>query len=180
MTPPPRGKFIFILEDIPMPANLMEYLTLALCLGIPTLVGAASGFATSQSVNTWYATLKKPSFTPPNEVFAPVWTALYILMGISLYMIWRSPESPARNLALLAFGVQLALNFAWSFVFFYFRRITLALGEIILLWLGVLSMVILFYRVNEAAAILQIPYLLWVGFATILNGAIRAKNRDRD
>ncbi|HKP97119.1 MAG TPA: TspO/MBR family protein [Fibrobacteria bacterium] len=90
-----------------MPSNLMEYLALALCIGIPALAGAASGFATSQSVATWYAGLEKPSFNPPNTVFAPVWTTLYILMGISLYMIWRSPESPHRNIAILAFAAVL-------------------------------------------------------------------------
>jgi tryptophan-rich sensory protein len=159
-----------------MPENLMGFLTLALCIGIPVLVGMLSSFATSQSVDTWYAALRKPAYNPPNTVFSPVWTSLYILMGVSLYMIWRSPDSPARYLSLLAFGTQLFLNFAWSYIFFFFRRIAMAFGEIILLWLGILVMILLFHRVNEAAAWLQIPYLLWAGFAVLLNGAILAKN----
>lgn len=159
-----------------MPENLSEFLTLALCLGIPTLVGAIAGAATAQSVGTWYVRLRKPSFNPPNSVFAPVWTTLYLLMGISLYMIWRSPHSLNRDLALIAFGVQMALNAAWSVLFFRFRLIGFALAEIILLWVSILVMILLFHRVNRDSAWLQIPYLLWVTFAAVLNASIRAKN----
>ena len=149
---------------------------LILCIVIPLAVGGISSFATSSSIKTWFVTLKKPSFNPPNYLFAPVWTLLYILMGVSLYMIWQSPSGDARTNALLVFGIQLFLNFAWSFVFFYFRKITLALLDILLLWIAIIIMIILFYGINPTAGLLQIPYLLWVSFATALNGAIRKLN----
>ena len=149
---------------------------LILCIVIPLAVGGISSFATASSIKTWFVTLKKPSFNPPNYLFAPVWTLLYILMGVSLYMIWQSPSGDARTNALLVFGIQLFLNFAWSFVFFYFRKITLALLDILLLWIAIIIMIILFYGINPTASLLQIPYLLWVSFATALNGAIRKLN----
>ena len=147
-------------------------LTLIICIAIPLVAGAISGIATTSSVPTWYAGLNKPVFNPPNYLFGPVWTVLYILMGISLYMIWRAPAGDARNMALIIFGVQLLLNFAWSFIFFYFKQIPLAFIEILLVWIGVLIMILMFYRINKTAAYLQIPYLLWVSFASVLNGAV--------
>ena len=149
---------------------------LILCILIPLAVGGVSSFATASSIKTWFVTLKKPSFNPPNYLFAPVWTVLYILMGVSLYMIWQSPSGDARTNALIVFGIQLFLNFAWSFVFFYFRKITLALLDIMLLWIAIVIMILLFFWIIPIAAYLQIPYLLWVSFATALNGAIRKLN----
>ena len=149
---------------------------LILCIVIPLAVGGISSFATQRSIKTWFVTLKKPSFNPPNYLFAPVWTVLYILMGVSLYMIWQSPSGDARTNALAIFGIQLLLNFAWSFIFFYFRKITWALLDIMLLWIAIVIMILLFYWIDPVAAYLQIPYLLWVSFATALNGAIRKLN----
>jgi translocator protein len=154
----------------------LQLSALAVCIGIPLLVGAVSGFATMKDLNSWYAALRKPSFNPPNSVFGPVWTALYVLMGISLYLVWKAPPSPDRSAAMIAFGVQLVLNFAWSFLFFRFHRIALAFREIVLLYLCIIWMMALFARVDAAAAWLQVPYLLWVGFATVLNGAFRSRN----
>jgi translocator protein len=143
-----------------------------LCIALPLVVGGISGLATSGNINTWYATLNKPVFNPPNWIFGPVWTALYVLMGISLFMIWKSPAGDSRNFALAIFGIQLVLNFAWTFIFFYFKQTGWAFFEIILVWLSVLAMIIIFYRISKPAALMQIPYLLWVSFATILNGSI--------
>ncbi|MEO6095895.1 MAG: TspO/MBR family protein [Fibrobacteria bacterium] len=150
--------------------------TLALCVGIPVLAGAVSGFASMKDFNSWYATLRKPSFNPPNAIFGPVWTGLYLLMGISLYLVWKAAPSPDRSAALVAFGAQLVLNFAWSFLFFRFHRIALAFREIILLYLCIIWMMVLFARVDATAAWLQVPYLLWTGFATVLNKAFRSLN----
>ncbi len=149
---------------------------LILCIVIPLAIGGISSFATSSSIKTWFVTLKKPSFNPPNYLFAPVWTVLYILMGISLYLIWQSPSSDARTNALIVFSIQLLLNFAWSFIFFYFRKISGALIDILLLWIAIIIMIVFFCGINQTAGLLQIPYLLWVSFATALNGAIRKLN----
>ena len=132
-------------------------------------VGAIAGMFTSQAVPTWYATLNRPSFNPPNWVFGPVWTSLYILLGISFFLIWKENPSKKRNLAIKVFSIQMLLNFAWSFIFFYFNLIGAALIEIILLWISIALMIYLFYKIKPFAAYLNIPYLLWVSFATILN-----------
>ncbi|MFN5415668.1 MAG: TspO/MBR family protein [Flavobacteriia bacterium] len=145
---------------------------LILCILIPLLIGALGGIATASGVNDWYLTIQKPSFNPPNYLFGPVWSFLYLLMGVSLYMIIQKPKSKLKTNALLIFGLQLTLNFIWSFLFFKFQLLGLAFVEIILIWISILSMILLFRKLNKTAAYLQIPYLLWVSFASILNGAI--------
>jgi tryptophan-rich sensory protein len=142
---------------------------LVLSLILPLSVGAVAGMFTSQAVPTWYATLNRPSFNPPNWVFGPVWTTLYILLGISFFLIWEENSSKRRNMAILVFSIQMLLNFSWSFLFFYFNLIGFALIEIILLWISIAAMIYLFYKIKPFAAYLNIPYLLWVSFATILN-----------
>lgn len=154
----------------------MNITALIVCLTIPLSVGGISAFATASSVKTWFVTLQKPSFNPPNRLFAPVWTVLYILMGVSLYLIWQLPPAEMRTNAITIFAIQLLLNFAWSFIFFYFRKITPALIDIILLWIAIIGMITVFFQLSPVAAYLQIPYLLWVSFATVLNGAIRKLN----
>lgn len=152
-------------------------LTLIICLLIPLVTGSLSGLANVGSLNDWYVQLNKPSFNPPGYLFGPVWTVLYLLMGVSLYLIWKSPTGKQRTNALIIFGVQMFLNFAWSFMFFYFRQIGLALIDIIALWLMIVYMIVNFYKINKVAANIQIPYLLWVSFATILNASIWMLNR---
>lgn len=139
---------------------------------LPLLVGAISGYATASSVTTWYAELVKPSFSPPNWLFAPVWTILYLLMGISAFLIFRSPASADRLLSLDLFFVQLAFNFSWSWVFFWFQSPGFAVVNIIVLLILILLMVHRYYKVNKLAALLQIPYLCWILFATMLNSAV--------
>lgn len=136
---------------------------------LPLSVGAIAGIATAQSIPEWYVTLNKPSFNPPNWIFGPVWTTLYILMGISLFLVWKQDPGKERNRAILIFSLQLLLNFAWSFIFFYFRMIDFALIEIILLWITIVVMLVLFYKIKPIASYINIPYLLWVTFATVLN-----------
>lgn len=144
-------------------------LKLIVSIVLPLSIGAIAGIFTSEAIPGWYATLNRPSFNPPNWLFGPVWTTLYLLMGVSLYLIWKQEKSKERNLAMLVFIVQLVLNFAWSFIFFYFNKISFAFAEIILLWLSILLMIIRFYRIKPIAAYINIPYLLWVSFAAILN-----------
>jgi benzodiazapine receptor len=142
---------------------------LAVSVALTLGVGAVAGLFTAQAIPDWYATLNQPSFNPPNGVFGPVWTILYILMGISLFLVWKTDPGWERNRAIVVFMLQLLLNFGWSFLFFYFKRIDLALVEIIGLWVSILAMISLFYKIRPIAAYLNIPYLLWVTFATMLN-----------
>lgn len=145
---------------------------LLISLLLPLFVGGVSGYATASGINDWYVTLNKPSFNPPNYLFGPVWTFLYFLMGISVFIIWRSNLGRKRAEALKVFAIQLTLNFLWSFLFFKFKLIGVAFAEILLIWFTIVLMIVVFRRVHKVAAYLQIPYLLWVTFAALLNGAI--------
>lgn len=152
----------------------MKYLY---AIAITLITGAVAGIVTASEVGSWYAAIQKPSFNPPNYIFGPVWTALYILMGIALAIVWRKPAEPARNMAMKFFFLQLLLNFLWSFIFFYFHLTGWALVEIIILWLCIFITIILFYKQSKTAAWLMVPYILWVSFATVLNAAIWQLNR---
>lgn len=155
----------------------INWASLIICIVIPLVAGTLSGMANANSISTWYSTLNKPSFNPPNYLFGPVWTILYLLMGISLYLIVSTTKSEVRTTALIIFGVQLLLNFSWSFLFFYYQSPLSALVVIIALLVGILVMILYFFKLSPAAAYLQIPYLLWVSFASVLNGAIWYLNR---
>ncbi len=156
---------------------MKSVLQLIACLSLPLIVGGLSGIATAEGVSGWYQTVQKPSFNPPSWVFGPVWTLLYLLMGAALFFIWNAPKSEWRNLALLFFFAQLTLNFFWSFLFFKFHWLGWALVEIVLLWLCILAMIYALYRLKPLWAFSQIPYLLWVSFATALNAAFWWINR---
>ena len=138
------------------------------CLGIAALGGAI----TSLSVASWYPTLIKPAFNPPAQVFAPVWTVLYVLMAISAWRVWCQPQSARRTRALALFVVQLALNFAWSCLFFGLMAVAAAFIEIVLLWLAIVATALSFARIDRTAGWLMVPYAIWVLFAAVLNGAI--------
>ncbi|MFN5345825.1 MAG: TspO/MBR family protein [Bacteroidota bacterium] len=144
---------------------------LIIAILLPMVVGGFSGFLTANSINDWYTTLHQPSFNPPNWVFGPVWTTLYLLMGISLYRIWILPVSAERNFAIGVFFGQMILNFFWSLIFFRWHLIGTALAEIILMWVMIASMIHLFKKLDKAAGLMNVPYLLWVTFATVLNAA---------
>ena len=143
-----------------------------LCLA----VSALGGLATSSSVGTWYQTLAKPSFNPPDWVFAPVWTTLYIFMAISGWRVWRTPNSQLRTHALRVFYVQLVLNLLWSFLFFGMQEIGLALVEIIALLAAIVVTMVLFSRIDRPAGMLFLPYSIWVAFASLLNSALWVLN----
>jgi len=144
---------------------------LIISIALPLVLGSVAGMFTSQSVPDWYAALNKPAFNPPDWIFGPVWTLLYLLMGISFFMVWKQEKGKLRNLAILIYSVQMFLNFAWSFIFFYFKLIGLALVEIVLLWCAIILMLVLFKKIKPIAAYINTPYLLWVSFAAILNAA---------
>lgn len=137
-------------------------------------IGFLGSLITQQSVTTWYPTLEKPFFNPPNWLFAPVWTILYILMGIAAGLIWNKieVEKEAVKKALLFFIVQLLLNLFWSYLFFGLKNILLASVEIVILWLIIFETYVLFKRIEPKAGYLLLPYLAWTTFATLLTFSI--------
>lgn len=152
--------------------KMNRFLKIIICLLLPLIIGGFSGYFTVDGVREWYFTINKPSFNPPNGIFGPVWTFLYILMGISLFRISDLKASKERNYALLLFGIQLILNFFWSLIFFKFHFIGLALLDILILWILIFMMILKFKKLDTTASFLQIPYLIWVSFASILNISI--------
>lgn len=142
-------------------------------------VGYLSGMVTRSAITTWYPTLIKPSFNPPNWIFAPVWSMLYIMMGVAAGLVWDRIdfEKEAVKKALIFFIIQLALNALWSLLFFGLKNPMLAGIEIILLWLMIYETYFQFAKINKTAGYLMIPYLAWVSFATILNWNIWWLNR---
>jgi len=141
------------------------------------LAGIVGSVFTRASIPTWYQALQKPAFTPANWLFAPVWTMLFLLMGVSLYLIWREglAERQAR-IAVSIFGTQLVLNIFWSFLFFKLQSPIYGFVEIVILWLAILLTVIYFLRISRTASLLLLPYLFWVSFAAVLNFYIMKLN----
>ena len=125
----------------------------------------------------WYRQLKKPVWNPPNSIFAPVWTTLYLLMAVAAWLIWRRLGVAAALVPLVLFVTQLVLNSAWTWLFFGRHRIRDALIDIVILWFAILATLISFWRLEPIAGLLLLPYLLWVSFATALNGTIWRLNR---
>jgi translocator protein len=153
--------------------DMRQWLVLAALVALCLCVGALGGFATASSVADWYPTLNKPSWTPPSWLFAPVWTVLYVMMGVAAWLVWRAGN--ARP-ALFLFGVQLLLNLAWSFLFFGLRSPLAGLVCIVLLWAAIATTILAFWTKQRLAAVLMVPYLAWVSFASALNAAIFALN----
>jgi translocator protein len=146
---------------------------LIISIAIPLIIGGTSGFFTATGVESWYQTINKPSWNPPGWIFGPVWTTLYVLMGIALFLVWKADASPElKKIAIILFAVQLALNFCWSFIFFYQQQPGWALVEIIVMWAFILFTIFAFAQVNKTAAWLLVPYISWVSFAVILNYTI--------
>ena len=142
------------------------------------LAGVVGSFFTFNSVKTWYLTINKPVFNPPSWVFGPVWTILFLLMGISLFLVWsKGFDNPQVKIALLIFAAQLILNVLWSTLFFGLKSPLFAFVEIVILWIFILLTIINFYSISKPASYLLIPYLLWVTFASVLNFAIFLLNR---
>ncbi len=149
-----------------------------LSIGICQLAGIIGALFNSSSIKTWYVTLQKPTFNPPNWVFAPVWLTLYLLMGISLFLVLVSKASPQlKQTAIIFFAIQLVLNTFWSFFFFFLKNPFLGLIEIIVLIVFIILTVIWFHRVRPVASILLWPYLLWCLFAAFLNYSLWQLNK---
>ena len=149
-----------------------DYTALVLFIALNAAVSALGGWATAESVGTWYVTLNKPPFNPPNWIFAPVWSALYLMIAIAGWRAWRRATGPQLGIALTAYALQLALNLSWSFVFFGARLIGPALAVIAALLAAILANAFLFWRIERAAGALLLPYAAWVCFATLLNAAL--------
>lgn len=146
-------------------------------VGMCLMAGFLGSIATYRAIPTWYSTLEKPWFTPPAWLFGPVWTALYILMGISFYLIWNTKKKHKKTqYALRIFLVQLGLNIVWSILFFGLRLPWLAFLEVVFLWAVIYLTINEFKKINPTAALLLVPYLLWVTFASILNYAVAFLN----
>lgn len=165
-----------------MPKTWKDWSLLIFSLLIPQAVGAFGALFTVLAIPLWYNTLTLPLFTPPSWVFGPVWTLLYILMGLSLYIVWRSrggsiEKARARRNGLIAFSIQLVLNALWSFLFFGLHNPLLGLIDIVFLFIAIVVTARYFLRVQQTAAYLLIPYGAWVAFAGILNTFIYLLNR---
>ena len=145
---------------------------LILAIIICQLAGIVGSIFTSPNITTWYASIVKPAFNPPNWIFAPVWTTLFLLMGISLYLIIKEKQTPKIRLAEGVFAIQLILNIIWSVLFFGLNNIGAAFAEIIILWIAIAATIYYFYKISKPAAYLLVPYIAWVSFATILNYSI--------
>jgi translocator protein len=153
-----------------------DFLRLSIAIIVCLSAGFIGSFFTITSIGSWYSTLNKPIFNPPNWLFGPVWTFLYFLMGISLYLIWQN-KNKTKKTALTYFFIQLALNTLWSILFFGLQTPLLAFVEIIILWAAIFLTIRYSYKISKTAAYLLIPYLLWVSFAAILNLSIYLLNR---
>lgn len=137
-------------------------------------VSVLGGLATAAAIPDWYATLAKPSWTPPNWVFGPAWTTLYFLMALAAWLVWRRRRLAEVRGALFAWWAQLALNLLWTMLFFGLRQPLWGLIEIVTLWIAIAITLVLFYRVRKLAAVMLLPYIAWVSFAASLNAGIVA------
>lgn len=145
---------------------MKEWVKLVAAILICQAAGFIGSIFTYSSVSTWYQDINKPGFNPPDWVFAPVWFSLFTLMGISLYEVWGEEKA---KIPIVLFSSQLILNVVWSFLFFGLHLPFYALAEVIMLWIAILATIISFFRISKSAALLMIPYLLWVSLAAVLN-----------
>ena len=157
--------------------KINDILKLVLSIVLCELAGFLGSLFTAPAIPTWYKTLNKPCFTPPNWVFSPVWISLFMLMGISLFLVWRRQGHPKLRIALILFFVQLIFNILWSAAFFGLRSPLLGLVDIVVLWVAILLTIQNFFRVSRIAGLLLLPYILWVSFAAVLNFFLWTLNR---
>jgi len=153
-----------------------RWLGAGLVIALPVAVGALGTIWTVDAIPTWYRALEKPAWNPPDGLFGPVWTGLYLTMGVALWQVVRVWRRPGAALAIVLFAIQLTLNLGWSWVFFGRRDIELGLIEIALLHVSIVATILAFGRVRRSAALLLIPYLAWVSFAAVLNAEILRLN----
>jgi len=156
--------------------KIIDVVKLVVSLAVPLLAGFGSSVFTVNSISTWYASLSKPWFSPPNVVFAPVWTILYILMGLALFLIWRSPRNRTRDIGIALFAAQLAINVIWTLAFFRLQNTLYGVLTIIPLWILIAATIYQFYKVEKWASYLLVPYIVWVSIATALNASVYLLN----
>lgn len=149
---------------------MKKILPVLLFIILTEATGLIGSIATFPSIPTWYLTLNKPSFNPPNWLFGPVWTTLFAMMGIAAFLVWQKGmhKKPVKE-AIIVFSIQLVLNIFWSIIFFGLHQPGVAFIEIVILWLMILITILRFYKISRPAGLLLIPYLLWVSFASFLN-----------
>lgn len=153
-----------------------QWLALAAFVAVTLAAGFVGSLVTNPSIPGWYASLQKPAWTPPNWLFGPVWTLLYLMMAVAAWLVWRERGFGGARLALALFAAQLVLNALWSILFFGLRSPGAALVEIALLWAAILATAAAFWRVTHPAGWLLVPYLWWVTYAAFLNYAIWRRN----
>lgn len=154
-----------------------DILKLIVSILIPLTAGFIGSIATMSSISTWFTTLAKPAWTPPNWAFALIWTTLFILMGIALFLVWRQGLwRKDVKIAVIIFAVQLVLNVLWSIIFFGLQFLTGGLIEIVFLWIAILATIITFYRISKPAGILLLPYIIWVTIASYLTYTVYLLN----
>lgn len=149
---------------------------LSISIIITLVAGFIGSFFTGPAVKTWYLIINKPTWNPPSWLFAPVWTTLFIMMGVSLAIVWSKKMNKNVTLALQIFTVQMLLNILWSIIFFGLGNFWLAFVEIAILWVFILATIIKFFKIDKTAGYLLIPYILWVSFASFLNFTIAGLN----
>jgi tryptophan-rich sensory protein len=147
----------------------IRYFRFIVSLVICQLAGFIGGAFTAPAITGWYAALEKPSFSPPNWIFSPVWIILFLLMGVTLYILWQNMQKTEAKIAMVFFIIQLALNILWSALFFGLKWPMVAFFEIIVLWVFILLTMIKSSRVSKTTVYLLLPYILWVNFAAVLN-----------
>lgn len=135
-------------------------------------IGGAGAALTTAEIGGWYRTIAKPSWNPPDAIFGPVWTTLYIMMAIAGWLVWQNCDRKQRRVPMIWFAIQLVLNLAWSLVFFRMHAMGLAFAELVALWLAIVVTMLLFFRRSTVAGLLLVPYLCWVTFAGVLNFTI--------
>lgn len=157
---------------------MRKFLSVIFAILVCQLAGLIGSIFTFSAIPTWYVFLNKPSFSPPNWIFGPVWTLLYTLMGIAAYIIWkRGAKNKTVRGALALFGFHLILNSLWSIIFFGAHALFPAFVEILILWSTIIILILKFYRIEKTAAYLLLPYLAWVSFASVLNFSVWFLNR---
>lgn len=155
----------------------MNLKRLIVSLTLPQAAGALGAYFTSAAIATWYVTLEKPVFNPPNWLFGPVWLVLYVLMGLAIYGVWQSKkEGVTKRRAMTTFWIHLLLNAIWPIVFFSLKNLGLALVNIILVWSMIIVLIVQFWKIDRRSSYLLMPYLVWVSYATTLNAWIWVVN----
>ena len=157
--------------------KLLNVFKLVISIIVCQSAGAIGSLATTPKISTWYATLGKPAFAPPNWLFAPVWISLYLLMGIAAFLVWRRGLGDRQvKIALGIFLIQLVLNSLWSVAFFGLESPFYGVSVIIVLWIALLFTILRFFKLSTVAGLLLLPYILWVSFAAILNVSLWVLN----